>query len=250
MWHKPQLMTVVADLLLLVGAAALVVAGLIWALRLPLFPLRQVTFVEAPVEVGRGEIERALAATLRGNFFSADLEAVRLAIEKLPWVRRAEVRRRWPNAVEVRLEEHRAVARWGDASGQLVNSHGEVFAATLASRDTAMPVFSGPPGAAADVLRRHGEFAHVLAAVGRSPRRISLSARLAWQLRLDDGLLIELGREQAKAPIGARLERFVAAYPQAVAARQPRALAADLRYPNGFALSVAGVAGGETKGKS
>jgi cell division protein FtsQ len=250
MWHKPQLMTAISDLLLLAAAAALLVAGLLWALRLPLFPLRQVLVAEAPTQVQRVDIERALRSTLRGNFFSVDLDAVRESLEKLPWVRRADVRRRWPNRVELRLEEHRPVARWGEGNAQLVNSYGEVFYAAGAANEAAMPIFSGPQGAAPEVLKRHGEFTRALAAIGRQPRQINLSARLAWQLKLDDGMLIELGREQPKATIGDRLDRFVAAYPQIVAGRQPRALAADLRYPNGFALRTAGATGGETRGKT
>jgi cell division protein FtsQ len=40
MWHKPQLMTAVADLLLLAGGAALLVAAVIWgAPRMRLIPL-------------------------------------------------------------------------------------------------------------------------------------------------------------------------------------------------------------------
>jgi len=250
MWHKPQLMTVVADLLLVAAAAALVFAGLILAMRLPFFPLRQVSLVEAPAQVTRGEIEGVLATALRGNFFSANLDNVRQSLEKLPWVRRADVRRRWPAGVDVKLEEHRALARWGEGAAQLVNSFGEVFYAAGAPNEAALPVFQGPPGAAPEVLRRHQEFVAAFAAVGRTPRQTTLSARLAWQLRLDDGMVVELGREQPRAPISDRLARFIAAYPQAVAGRQPRALAADLRYPNGFALKTAGSAGSETKGKS
>lgn len=250
MWHKPQLMTAVADMLVVAGAAALFVAGLMWILRMPLFPLRQVQLVEAPSHVKRVEVERALASALRGNFFSANLDLVRQALEKLPWVRRAEVRRRWPNRVEVRIEEHRAAARWGEGSAQLVNTFGEVFFAADPPGDPGLPTFSGPPGAAPEVLARHREFVQVLAAVDRVPRQVHLSARLAWRVQLDDGMVLELGREQVKAPIRNRLDRFVAAYRQAVAGRQPRAIAADLRYPNGFALRVAGAAGGETRGKS
>ena len=66
-----------------------------------------------------------------------------------------------------------------------------------------------------------------------------LSPRLAWQVRLDDGMVLELGREQPKAPIALRLERFVDIYPTVLAARSPRPAAVDLRYPNGFALRLA-----------
>lgn len=247
MWHKPQLMLAIADLLLASAAAALVVAGLLWAIRLPLFPLREVVLLEAPREVKRAEIERALAAVRRGNFFSVDLDAARQTLERLPWVRRADVRRRWPGRLEVRLEEHRAVAHWGEGQAQLVNSFGEVF---YAANTAALPTLSGPPGAAPEVLRRFEDFRQALAPIRRTPTQVALSPRLAWQIRLDDGMTIELGREQARAPLGQRLARFIAAYPGTVAGRSPRALAADLRYPNGFALRAAGPSGSDSKGKT
>jgi cell division protein FtsQ len=65
---------------------------------------------------------------------------------------------------------------------------------------------------------------------------VALSPRLAWLLKLEDGMLVELGREQAKAPIRMRLQRFVDYYPTLSETRHGRPMAVDMRYPNGFAL--------------
>ena len=54
--------------------------------------------------------ERRSPALLRGNFFSINLEAVRSALEKLPWVRKVEVRRQWPSRIEVK--DRGASCRW------------------------------------------------------------------------------------------------------------------------------------------
>jgi len=72
-----------------------------------------------------------------------------------------------------------------------------------------------------------------------------LSPRLAWQLKLENGMLVNMGREQPKSPVGARLQRFIEVYPETVAKRAIRPVVVDLRYPNGFAMKVAG----EGKGK-
>ena len=235
MWHKPQLMAAVSDLLLAAAAAALLVALAVWATRLPLFPLREVAVTHELQEVRRSEVERSLSGLLRGNFFSVNLEALRQSLEKLPWVRHAEVRRQWPARVEISIEEHQPAARWGEGSAQLVNTHGEVFAAPL-SRDMHLPLLSGPTGSSAEVLRHYAAFAQTLKPTGRRPEQVALSPRLAWLLKLEDGMQIELGREQAKAPIAVRLQRFVDHYPTVSDARRPRPIAVDMRYPNGFAL--------------
>ena len=78
----------------------------------------------------------------------------------------------------------------------------------------------------------------MLAAVNRWPKALNVSARQALQLRLDDGMVVELGRQQAKAPIRQRLERFVAHYPTVLTAARQRPSVVDMRYPNGFALRV------------
>lgn len=248
MWHKPQLMTAVSDLLFVAAAAALLVAAAVWGTRLPLFPLREVAVINELQEVRRSEIERSLAGHLRGNFFSVNLDALRQSLERLPWVRRVEVRRQWPARIEVGIEEHRPVARWGEGSAQLVNSYGEVFPASL-SRDMQLPLLSGPAGSSLEMLNRYAEFAQALQPLGRRLEQLSLSPRLAWQLRLEDGMLVELGREQPKAPVGVRLARFVEYYPTLSDPHRARPVAVDMRYPNGFVLRLAAGAGHEARGK-
>jgi len=241
MWNKPHVLNAIADLLLIVTVAALFAVAAVWLVRMPKLPIRQVVVAEPLQHVRRAEVEQALAGNLRGNFFSVNVEAVRQALEQLPWVRRAQVRRLWPARLELHIEEHKPVARWEEnrAAGrnELVNSHGEVFAALLAEKEAlALPQMYGPTGTAPDLLKRFAEFSATLAPVGLKPAQLNLSPRLAWQLRMADGMVIELGREQAKAPVATRLQRFVEIYPGAVGNRPQPPAAVDLRYPNGFAM--------------
>ncbi len=239
MWNKPQLLIAISDLLILAAVAALIGAAVLWSARLPLFPLREVVVTSELREVRRSELERTLAGRLRGNFFSVNVEAVRVALEQLPWVRHAEVRRRWPFHLEVALEEHVPVAYWGQGGGQLVNAYGEVFAAAM-SRPAPenMPVLVGPMGWAPEMLAYYEQAQELLAPLGRLPRVINVSPRLAVQLKLDDGMIVELGRQQTKAPLKGRLERLVDYYPSVLTLAGQKPAVVDLRYPNGFALRV------------
>ena len=246
MWNKPHLLNTIADLLTLAASAALVAVVAVWALRVPALPVKQVVFAEELAHTRRAELEQALPPHLQGNFFSVDLEAVRGALLALPWVRKVELRRVWPARLEVRVEEHQPVARWGDGRGELVNSYGEVFSAAPTDAELAqLPLLYGPPGTAPEVLRRYAEFIGDFAPLGVRPVQVTLSPRLAWQLRLENGMQVDIGREQPKAPLAARLQRFIDFYPEAVARRAKLPAAVDLRYPNGFAMRVAG----EAKGK-
>jgi cell division protein FtsQ len=246
MWNKPHILNAIADLLILAAAAALVVAGAVWLVRVPSLPVRQVVFTQELPHTRRAELEQVLPAALKGNFFSLDLEEVRGTLEKLPWARKVELRRVWPAGLEVKIEEHRPVARWGEGRGELVNTFGEVFAATAPADEMAfLPMLYGPTGTAPEVLKRYGEFVGNLKPLGQKPVQVTLSPRLAWQLKLENGMVVEMGREQPKSPVAVRLQRFIEAYPETVGRRTVRPLVVDLRYPNGFAMRVAG----EGKGK-
>ena len=99
-----------------------------------------------------------------------------------------------------------------------------------------------PPGlrqglAAGRALQVERQARRDLAAIGRSPERLNVSARRAWQIRLDDGMTLDLGREQ----IEDRLRRFVAAYPLTIARMTRPVDRVDLRYANGFAARVPGL---------
>lgn len=239
MWDNPRLLNAAAGFF---TALALIVFGVAAAqllLRSTLFPLREISVAGGLAHTTRAEIEQATQGRIAGNFFAVDLAQVRAALEQLPWVRRVQVRRVWPDRLEVTLEEHVAFARWG--GGGLVNPHGERFAG---ASDAALPLLAGPVGSEAEVTRRYQRFSGILATLEATPERLILTPRHAWRLRLADGLAVELGRDAAGDPVEARLARLVAAYPHTLG-RMPRQHDyVDLRYPNGFALRVAELKGG------
>jgi cell division protein FtsQ len=229
MWDRPELLERAAGLLTAVALLAAAGAALAYAVRLPAFPLREVRLAEAPRHVTVEQIEALVRRELRGTFFTIDLAAARAAFEKLPWVRGVKVRRQWPDRIEVALEEHVPLARWsGDA---LVNTYGEVFRAAY---DGALPVFVGPEGSAKEIAIQYDYFRRSLQAIGKTPVQVQVSARRAWQIRLEDGPTIELGREQVEA----RLARFVAAYERTLGRLGRRVEHVDLRYANGFAVRI------------
>ena len=117
----------------------------------------------------------------------------------------------------------------------MVNSFGEVFVALLPEKEVAkLPVAFGPQGTAPEILKRYGDFIRTLQPIGLRPTQVTLSPRLAWQLRFADGMVMDLGREQPKSPVGDRLSRFVEVYPATLGKSTAPPAVVDLRYPNGF----------------
>jgi len=237
LWHKPALLDLISDILMLASAVALGYALVVWFLNRSFFPLREVVLVGEPRQVAIEQVEYAARTLVRGNFFSVRLDEVRTSFEKLPWVRRAEVKRRWPDTLELALEEQQAVAYWtaeGSDEINLVNRDGEVFAA---ASDEDMPGLFGPQGSAPYMLERYRQFSAQLVPLGRRLTGLWLSAREAWELRLDDGMVILLGRDQERSPIEQRLARFVRVWPDTLAQLSMQVAIADLRYQGGFALT-------------
>ncbi|HKQ25435.1 MAG TPA: cell division protein FtsQ/DivIB [Burkholderiales bacterium] len=232
MWDNAATLNRVAGLLY-GGAALLIVYGCIhYVVHLPIFPLREIRVIGDVGHVTNDQVAAVIARELRGNFFTVDLAQAREAFEKLPWVRKVNVRRQWPDRLELVVEEHKPLARWGSTA--LVNAHGEVFEAAISST---LPVFSGPEGTASEVVARYAEFERLLVPIGRKVVLIALSARRAWQLRLDDGMVLYLGRENLEG----RLEGFVSAYQRTVARLPQPPSHVDLRYSNGFAVRTPGL---------
>ena len=240
MWDKPQQLRLISNALFGISLLLLVYGVLHYTLRLPVFALQAIQLSAAPRQVDVAQIAAVVRHELRGNFFTVDLENMRRAFEQLPWVRKASVRRQFPWRLEVELEEHVALARWNDTG--MVNTHGEVFEA---GANQVLPGFIGQAEHAAEVTQMYGVFAAQLAPLKREIAQISLSPRRAWQLRLDNGMVLKLGREQSQQ----RLARFVAVYPYSLAPLKSTVSYVDLRYRNGFAAFMPGGAGtvkGET----
>jgi cell division protein FtsQ len=161
-----------------------------------------------------------------------DLEQARAAFEKLPWVRTVNVRRQWPDRLEFSVQEHRPVARWGSTA--LVSAQGEVFEAAI---NATLPVLHGPDGTAPEVVSRFQAFQQALEPIGKNIVQVTLSARRAWFLKLNDGMALELGRDNLES----KLTNFVAAYDRTVARLPQLPNYIDLRYTNGFAVRSPGL---------
>lgn len=235
MWDNARLLNMTADALFVAAAAMVVWLAAQTAVRSPLFPVRGVVVVGDADRVDAESIAAQLDGRIAGNFFGIDLADARTRIEGAPGVRRATVRRTWPDRLVAEIEAHRPLARWPD--GRLVNTYGELFEGET---DQALPRLRGPNGTEREVARRYLAARAVLAPLGIEPVEVTLSGRFAWQMRLANGVVIELGRDDARESLDARLARFAAAYPRIVDDLKGRLEYVDLRYASGFAIRVAG----------
>ncbi len=276
MWDNPRLLNGISAGLLAVAGLLVAWGAYYSVVTSQWFPLRVVrvqAMQGADVVLSRlsqEQLDEALAGRVTGNFFGVDLEGVRRTLGALPWVRKVAVRRSWPDRLDVAIEEHVALARWGE--DRLVNVQGEVFdGGTDDAGRLALPLLFGPAATERQVTERYRTFKTILAPLGAAlePRQVLLSGRYAWRVRLANGLLVELGREvgtdpapvagaqgvaltqaQTQLPVTERLSRFAAVYPQTLGKLRRRLDYVDLRYPNGFALRVPEIMNSDSEKKA
>ena len=245
MWHDAKSLNTTANGLMAAVLVVCVAAGVWWVSQRPMFDLSTIKVESVDAKglrhVNYLTLRAGTQGRIKGNFFTTNLESVRSVFESVPWVRRASVRREWPNQLIVALEEHEALGTWGE-DGRLLSVKGDVFTANIAEADDeqALPAFEGPVGSEKDVLARFNELRTSFAQVELVPQELSLSNRYAWTVKLDNGMSVELGREQDRNTLRKRVQRLVGVYPQLVARLQEgRIDTIDMRYPNGLALSSA-----------
>lgn len=237
MWDDAKALNALAATLALLALAALGTTTVLWVARHEAFAIREVVVVTPLARASAPHLEAVIRDELAGTFFSMNLDAARGALGRVPWVRSASLRRQWPHRLEIALEEHVPLARWGSAA--LVNVQGETFAAR---ESAALPRFDGPDGYAAEMAARYAQWHATLAPLGLAIAALEVSARGGWRVRtLRDGvpLTLELGHDDP----GARLARFAGAYARTVGTLQRQGMAiehVDLRYRNGFAARVPG----------
>ena len=163
-----------------------------------------------------------------------DLDDAQAAVAQLPWVERAEVRKRWPDVLEVRIVEHRPFARWGTRPAAV---RARPAVPGRRARGAGRPAAARRPGRA---RRRRGR---ALQRIARAVR-----ARRHRRARADAGSRAAAGRwccpTAPRSIVGSsearlRLARFARLLPQLLSQKQLPLARADLRYTNGFALSWA-----------
>jgi cell division protein FtsQ len=231
-WNKPHVLNLVANLMFGVAFIMVVYAALFLLIRTPLFPLKEVKVESHLQHVTQEQVRLIVGRYLTGNFFTVNLEKTRQAFQKLPWARNVSIKRRWPNSLEVSIEEHQALARWGNVA--LVNTHGELF---TAASDADLPVFYGPGDAVSNMAHAYVDYQAMLMNKQQKVIEMILSPRGSWQLSTESGLTIALGRDSMRE----RLERFLQAYDKTEASVGGKLTYVDLRYPNGFAVRRTGL---------
>ncbi|UYM16915.1 cell division protein FtsQ/DivIB [Endozoicomonas euniceicola] len=176
------------------------------------------------------KVEAELEPFLVNRFFHLDLKAMRQALLQMPWVHEASLRRRWPDRLEVSLQERQAVARW--KQGKLITGEGVVFAPASVDEFELLPLLSGSDDEALKVMQQYLSISQLLRPMGLSVSELQLGSAGSWRFRVDH-VVVYLGRDRRME----RLQRFVRLYHARLDSRWSEVERVDMRYLNGASVA-------------
>ncbi len=164
-----------------------------------------------------------------GTFISQDVDELQDVLLRLPWVARVSIRKQWPDTIKVYLVEHEAQAIWNGIS--MLNMEGNVFDAEIAELKSEKIKLYGPEGSHKEVLQAWQKIQELLIPIDLTVSSVLLNDRRAWQVILNSGIRLELGKEA----LIERTMRFVTLYQKLISTSQ-RISHIDLRYDTGAAI--------------
>ncbi|MDH5692415.1 MAG: FtsQ-type POTRA domain-containing protein [Gammaproteobacteria bacterium] len=194
------------------------------------FPIEQVV-VEGDIEHYDRQVIKSLVETkLFGNFFSIDVERIQQSLLDLPWIREASVSRDWPDKVTVTLKEHKAAMLWNDV--HLLNEKGVSFMVSTKVEKENLPKLYGEESSQDFLVKAYQEMNHSLSDKGLYVTQVQSDKRGSVSVKLSNGHVIALGREEHKT----KLKKLLAMYERDNEFSKSSSLHIDLRYANGFAV--------------
>ena len=126
------------------------------------------------------------------SIFAADVQSARWRLMKLDWVAEADVQRRYPDAINVRLVEKLPYALWKSPDGNVyvVERNGGLITKNDVEKFASLPHLAGDgaPKLAADLIDAIAQHRAVAARTKIYQRQ----SDRRWNLILDDGVVVKL----------------------------------------------------------
>lgn len=230
----------IKPLLLLFGLAILYYAYANWQSwleKLDSKPISSFALLGAPQYTTNADIrEQILNMVELKGFFAQDVDKVREQIQTMPWLKGSVVRKIWPDRLSISVIEYQPVAYWNQ--DELLSNDGVVFKMPFDKLKNAnMPQLFGPDYQSAVVLEAWNKIFNDFKSKQLNLKSLSIDERGAWEVTLDNGITLKLGRGEWKS----KIDRFVTIYPQIEIPEHKKIDYVDLRYKVGAAVSFTDV---------
>jgi cell division protein FtsQ len=217
-------------LLILIMLAGGIAVGYVY--QNELLPVSQIQIDGDLERINMQEVEQILLPHVQHGLLGIDVMALQQSLMTVPWVAQARVSRMWPDTVHIWLAEPQPIAVW--ANSGVVSQEGVVYYLPSGVELPDLPIFEGLEGQAPVMLAHYQQMQPLLTPQSLQIQRLVLTPREAWELELNNGIVIKLGQHETLD----RLQRFLAVYPELMSDPEQSVEYVDLRYPNGIAVKM------------
>ena len=145
----------IRQLAVLAMLAALGFVALSYWDLLPLVDVKTVQVGGQLTEAERAAVEATVRQALAHKAMSSAAKVAE-AVERMDWVRAVQVRRQWPDGLQVHVSRWTLAARWGEASARFLTTGGQVVNVPPDERSALLrelPVLKAAHASGAEVMR-------------------------------------------------------------------------------------------------
>jgi len=212
-------------------AVAFVVIVAVWAgKQVDDIPIKTIEIQSTLEKVDKDEIKTIVQNHIQDGFFTINLSEFERQINDIPWVYRASIKRKWPGRVVINIAEQQPYFRWG--SNHLINKYGDKFYAEDANKYTQIPLLEGVDGRERELIDLYYKYSDGFKQVNSQIVSLKEDARYDKEIRLINGITINLGRDQSDVQIRRCLHSFA----MFTKAEREAIASIDMRHGNGFAV--------------
>lgn len=202
-----------------------------WWQRALFVPIEVVTVKDRLQYVAPELIKAAVTEEVQHGFFGLRVAAVRDKLLQVPWVAEAQVQRKWPHTLQLKITERQPLAIW-DGKG-VIDTEGNLFFPPTLDNVHDVAEFSGDRAYVDAMIDTYLLILTKIKPIGLTVKSLSIMPDHGWRTMLDNGVCIILGQTELEE----RLTRFVLAYSASkIGIRNDRVQRVDLRYTNGVAV--------------
>jgi len=184
------------------------------------------------------EMKRVSIDDLRGisskiydeGFLRINLNDIKEEIEQVNWVKSVSLERRWPDQINITIEEEDIIGWWNKDS--IINSKGNLFLLDQQSLPSGLIEFYGPNGQQAMVFEKYLLFAEELTVRGILIEKVVLDFKGSWSVTIRPNITLRFGKEN----ISERFDRFLMIWDESLLDNLAVIEYIDLRYTEGFSV--------------
>jgi cell division protein FtsQ len=220
----------------LLGMIAVVVIGWLGWLEVKAqgadwLPVKYVRIEGAFQYLAKDSIKNALIEQVNKGLYNADMQQIQQSVKQLSWIEQVQVKRVWPDVIDIKIVEQTPVVRWSDEG--LLNKQGDVFVPDKMDKFSHLPLIVGPDGNEKELLKTMSALEIALNKQKMALVEFHVNDRRAWKVRLQNNMELKLGRNE---PLN-KFKRFLKTLALLGEEQVSKVSVVDLRYPNGYAVT-------------